>query len=114
MGYSKEYRAKVEELMSAVLPITTRPMFGGVGITTEGIFFGLIAEDKLYFKVSELNRGDFEEAGMDPFYPFSSAKPMSYWELPAGVLEEPSELKLWIDKAVAVAEAAKKPGSRKS
>ena len=58
------------------------------------------------------NRTDYEEKGMGPFYPFDSPTPMGYWELPGGVLENPNDLKVWIDKAVAVATAAslkKKP-----
>lgn len=87
-------------------------MFGGVGIYSADLFFALIAEDKIYFKVSDLNRTDFENRGMPPFFPFDSPTPMGYWELPADVLEDPTELQLWIDKALAVAQS-KKPKRRK-
>ncbi len=108
MGFSPEYRLDVEEKLSAVAPITTKPMFGGVGIYSEGLFFALIAEDKLYFKTDDSNRGDFEAAGMEPFYPYDSPKPMKYWELPPGVLEDEKELAPWVDKALRVAESAKR------
>lgn len=108
MGFSPEYRLDVEEKLSAVAPITTKPMFGGVGIYSEGLFFALIAEDKLYFKVDDSNKPDFEAAGMEPFYPYDSPKPMKYWELPASALSDARELSVWIDKALAVAEAAKR------
>ncbi len=93
----------VEEKLSAVLPIRTHAMFGGVGIYAEDLFFALIAEDKLYLKVSDLNRADFEAAGMGPFYPYDSPTPMHYWELPPGILDQPDELAVWVDKALAVA-----------
>jgi len=109
MGFSPEFRTHVEEHLSGVVPIQTRAMFGGVGIYSDGLFFALIAEDKLYLKVSDLNRTDFEAAGMGPFFPFDSPTPMHYWELPPGILEQPDELRVWVDKAIAVAEAAKKP-----
>ena len=109
MAFTPKYRAFVEEHLSAVVPITTRPMFGGLGIYSDGLFFALVDEDKLYFKVSGLNQKDFEEAGMEPFVPWPGAKPMGYWELPKGILEKPKMLQAWIDKALAVAEAAKKP-----
>lgn len=98
----------VEERLSAVVPVQTKAMFGGVGIYTEGLFFALIAEDRLYLKVDDTNRGDFEAAGMSAFYPYDSPKPMHYWELPAGVLDDPKELAVWVDKAARVAERAKK------
>src|SRR4051812_30467292 len=103
MGFSPEYRAAVEEKLSAAVPLRTKPMFGGVGIYSEELFFALIAEDKLYFKVSELNQADFEARGMEPFYPYDSPKPMGYWELPPGVIDDHEELRVWIDKALAVA-----------
>ena len=83
-------------------------MFGGLGVYAEGIFFALADNDRLYFKVDSSNQADFEEAGMEPFYPFEGAKPMRYWELPPAVLNQPSELKVWVDKAIHVAERAKK------
>jgi len=107
MGFTPEYRAKAEESLSQCVPIQTRTMFGGLGIYSEGLFFALIDEDRLYFKVSELNQRDFEEAGMEPFVPWPGAKPMGYWELPPSVLENPQELQVWIDKALAVAQAKK-------
>jgi len=113
MGFSPEYRAYVEERLSAVQPIRTKPMFGGVGIYADELFFALIAEDKFYLKVDDLNRADFEAAGMGPFFPFDSPTPMGYWELPPGVLENPTELKPWIDKSIAVAEMNKRPRKRK-
>ena len=109
MAFTPEYRAHVEEHLSAVIPIHIRPMFGGLGIYSEGLFFALVDEDKLYFKVSDLNRADFEAAGMEPFVPWPGAKPMGYWELPPGILEMPKELKVWVDKALAVAESKQKP-----
>lgn len=86
--------------------IQTKPMFGGVGIYSEGLFFALIAEDKLYFKVDDSNRQDFVDRGMQPFFPYENATPMHYWELPGGVIDEPKELSIWVDKAIRVAEAA--------
>lgn len=112
MGFSPQFREFAEGRLSACVPIRTKAMFGGVGIYSTDLFFALIAEDKVYFKVSELNRTDFENRGMQPFFPFDSPTPMGYWELPADVLEDPVELQLWIDKALAVAQS-KKPKRRK-
>lgn len=112
MGYTPAYRDQIEATLSAVVPISTKAMFGGVGIYSGDLFFALIAEDKLYFKVSDLNRSDFEEAGMGPFFPFDSPTPMHYWEVPASVLRSPDELKVWVDKALAVASAAKSKKKR--
>lgn len=108
VGFSPEFRALVEESLSVVVPIQTKPMFGGVGIYSDGVFFALIAEDRLYLKVDDSNRPDFEQAGMSAFFPYGSPKPMHYWELPKAVLGNPKELAGWVAKALKVAESAKR------
>jgi DNA transformation protein len=108
VGFTPEYRLETEQKLSKVAMIQTKPMFGGVGIYSEGLFFALIAEDKLYLKVSDLTRADFEAAGMGPFYPYDAPTPMHYWELPPGVLDRPDELTVWVDKALAVAASKRK------
>ena len=99
-------------MLGAVVPIRTKAMFGGVGIYSEDLFFALIAEDKLYFKVSDLNRADYEAAGMGPFFPYDSPTPMGYWEVPGVVQDNADELRVWVDKALAVAEQAKRKKKR--
>jgi DNA transformation protein len=108
MGYSQEFRELAEDRLSAVVSIRSKPMFGGVGIYGDDLFFALIAGEKLYFKVDETNREMFEQRGMEPFYPFDSPKPMQYWELPFDVLEDAKELSVWVDKALQVAQSKKK------
>lgn len=112
MAFSASYRAQIEGLLDQVVSISTKAMFGGVGIYSDSLFFALIAEDKLYFKVSDLNRADYEEAGMGPFFPFDSPTPMHYWEVPGSVLSSPDELRVWVEKALAVASAAKSKKKR--
>lgn len=107
MAFTPAYREMVEEKLGVVAPIHTRPMFGGVGIYSQELFFALIAEDRLYLKVDDSNRADFEERGMEAFFPYDSPTPMGYYELPPGVLENPAELGVWVDKALRVAENRK-------
>jgi DNA transformation protein len=115
MAVSPSFRDFVREQLEQVLPVTTRPMFGGLTFFHEGRAFALIAEDRLYFKVDDSNRADFEQAGSGPFLPFGDpAKPMAYFELPGEALEEPEELSSWVRKAVAVAaRSRRKPSAGK-
>lgn len=108
MAVTPEFKAYVIEHLGAVAPITTRAMFGGLGIYSEGLFFALADDDRLYFKVDTTNQPDFEAAGMGPFIPWDGAKPMGYFELPPEILEKPDELQVWVDKAVGVASRAKR------
>src|SRR5690349_4790260 len=105
------YRDYVLDLLAPFGPIRARAMFGGHGIYKDGIFFALIAEDILYFKVDDQNRPAYQAAGSKPFtYEGKNGKPiaMSYWELPVDVLEDHDHLGQWVNEAVAAARRSKK------
>lgn len=108
MGFTPEYRARVEELLGGLLPIRTKAMFGGVGIYSGDLFFALIAEDQVYLKADKVNQPMFDAAGLEAFYPFDSPTPMRYFQLPAQCWDDAAELKLWVDSALGAAERAKR------
>jgi DNA transformation protein len=107
MAVSPSYRDFVLEQLGRVTPVTAKSMFGGVGIYARGLFVALIAEDRLYFKVSDATRCDFEQRGMGPFRPFGEEGAMGYYEVPADVLEDAIQLEVWMKKAIEVAARSK-------
>ncbi|MDZ4774375.1 MAG: TfoX/Sxy family protein [Planctomycetota bacterium] len=105
---TSDHEAHILERLARVTPVRSRKMFGGVGIYSGEFFFALIASDVLYLKVDDTNRADFEARGMSAFQPFADREStMSYFELPADVLDDPRKLKPWIEKALTVARASK-------
>ncbi len=107
MAVSESYREFVLEQLGRVMPVTGKSMFGGVGIYAQGLFFALIAEDRLYFKVDDTTRQDFERLSMEPFRPFGEDSAMGYYEVPADVVEDSLQLAAWMSKAIDVAAKAK-------
>jgi DNA transformation protein and related proteins len=99
-----------EEALGHIPGITVRAMFGGFGVYKDGIIFGLIDDDRLYFKVDDSNRQDFEEKGTKPFIYIHKGKEMTmgYWEVPEVVLEDRDVVSEWVEKAVTVSVNAKK------
>lgn len=84
--------------------VSSRKMFGGVGLYRGGLFFGIIARDELYLKVDEQTRGSFEAAGSIPFRPYRTrGGTMKYYSVPVAVLESAPELVRWARRAVSVA-----------
>src|SRR5215472_1694084 len=114
MAVSQSYRAFVLEQLGRVSPVTARSMFGGVGIYAEGLFFALITEDRLYFKVDDATRPDFERLEMEPFRPFGEDSAMGYYEVPSDVVEDVVQLAPWMRKAIDVAAAAKSRKGKRS
>ncbi|MGH7447968.1 MAG: TfoX/Sxy family protein [Longimicrobiales bacterium] len=107
MSVSHEYRAYTLEQLGRVLPVTSRSMFGGVGIYTEGLFFALMDDDTLYLKVDDVNRAEFEAIGSGPFRPYDDERAMQYYALPGDLLEDVDALRGWVEGAVAVARRAR-------
>ena len=83
-------------------------MFGGVGLYSGDLFFALMDDDTLYFKVDDITRPGFEERGMGPFRPGDEdGEVMQYYEVPADVLEDAEALAPWVADAVGVAQRAR-------
>ena len=77
-------------------PITSKRMFGGVGLFMHGKMFALLADDVLYLKADDGNRERFQSAGCIPFKPWPDKPPvMPYWEVPMEVLEDEDLLADW-------------------
>jgi DNA transformation protein len=107
MSVNASYRDYVTDQLEQAcdLPIHTKRMFGGVGIYAGELFFAIIADEMLYFKVDDSNRADYEQAGMEPFAPFPDRDViMGYYQLPEEVLDDTGELEQWVAKALVVAE----------
>ena len=105
MPVSNDYRDFVLEQLAAVGSVSSRAMFGGVGLYLDGLFFAIIDDDVLYFKADDASRKRYEAAGSRPFCPDPSRpeQAMGYWQVPGEVLEDPDELAAWARESAAVA-----------
>jgi DNA transformation protein len=109
MPVSPSFRGFVlEQLKRTVAGVRARSMFGGVGIYASDVFFALIADDTVYFKVDDSSRPDFEARGMEPFRPYGDVREtMQYYQVPEELLEDPEALAPWVEQAIGVARRAK-------
>jgi DNA transformation protein and related proteins len=104
LAVTEAFRQFVLDQLQELGDVTARSMFGGVGLYSRGLFFGIIAGDVLYLKVDDTTRPEYEREGMGPFRPYPHrGGSMKYYEVPVGVLESESDLVRWARKAVAVA-----------
>lgn len=108
MPVSDEFADFVIGQLSAWGDVSVRRMFGGAGLYCEGTMFGLIADDVAYLKADDSNHDDFLQAGSSAFQPYPDKKAtMSYYEIPADVLENRDELAIWAQRSLAVAKKKK-------
>lgn len=93
----------MSEVFQGIEGLSSRSMFDGFGIYKDGVFFALISDGELYFKVGDDNKADYKKTNSKPFvYTGHKGKnvTLSYWLLPEEILENRDELINWIDKSV--------------
>ena len=99
----------VEFLREQLAPLgrlSMRRMFGKTGVFCNGLMFGMVADDTLYFRVDEQNRTIFKEA--EAFPPLNYQKrgrviDLAFWRAPDRLLDDPDELVAWARAALAAA-----------
>ena len=89
-------------------------MMGGRTLYCDGVVFALVAAGELYLKADDANRALFVGRGWPAFRP-DADKPgtMSYYLVPAGVLENREDLTRWAGEALAAGRRAREKKGRK-
>jgi DNA transformation protein len=106
---------RFDDLFQFFGPISVRRMFGGEGIYAGDLMIGLVADERLYLKATELNRADFEAEGCGAFTFPRGEKTMTlpYYAVPERLLDDPEAFAAWARKAQTAALAAKKPAAKR-
>ena len=109
---------EVFDVLAGLGELRARRMFGGIGLYCDDVFFALIAEGVLYFKVDEQTVAAFEARGAAPFNPFDDPAPASigYFEVPVEIQERRDDFLEWARDALAAAkrrDEKKKPRKKK-
>ena len=97
------------ELLSSVGNCTERRMFGGWGISVDGLTIAIVADlgqgEKLWLKADEDSKDRWEAAGCERFtYQMrGAARSMNYYSAPEEALESPQLMAPWARQALASA-----------
>jgi len=105
MAVSKQYLDYLLGQLEGLGGLEARRMFGGLGLYSRGTFFGLLYKERLYFKTDDSTRPEYEARGSEGFRPRANLEnmKMTYYTVPAEVLEDEDELVRWAHKAVTAA-----------
>jgi DNA transformation protein len=96
----------VREQLSPLGRVTTRRMFGKLGVFCDGVMLGMMTDNTLYFRVDEQNRETFKEAASSPPLNYKKKGEMidlAFWRVPERLIDEPDELLDWASAALAAA-----------
>ena len=72
MVASDDFAEFLREQLAPLGRVTMRRMFGKTGVFCDGLMFGMVTDDTLYFRVDDHNRAAFKEA--ESFPPLSYEK----------------------------------------
>lgn len=116
MAVSAGFLDFVLEQLEGLGSVTSRRMFGGAGLYCGDVFFAVLDDDTLFFKVNDATVGPYKKAGMGPFQPYPDKPETSfgYYQVPVGVLEDRDELVAWARAAVEVGLAKTGPRRRRN
>lgn len=107
MAVSRDYLDYVLGQLAALGRVRSRRMFGAAGLYCDEIFFAIISDDTLYLRVDDGNRADYTARGMAAFRPYADRPDisMTYFEVPAEVLEDAEELLGWSRRSLKTSRA---------
>ncbi|MBN9410343.1 MAG: TfoX/Sxy family protein [Burkholderiales bacterium] len=93
------------ELLGTLGPCRARRMFGGWGLSVDGLPLGLILGDTLYLKVTPGEEQPWLEAGCTPFLYEARGRlvNLNYYTAPDSAMESPAEMAPWARRALASA-----------
>jgi DNA transformation protein and related proteins len=120
MVASDSFAEFLREQLAPLGCVTMRRMFGKTGVFCDGLMFGMVTENTLYFRVDDGNRAVFREA--EAFPPLNYEKQgstidLSFWRAPERLFDEPDELVAWAQLALGaagrVAAKRERPGSQR-
>ncbi len=114
MAVNEAFADYLRDLLAPLGPIRLRRMFGGLGLYAGDLFFALVIDEQLYFKVDATTRPTFAAAGLEEWVYLKQGRPvhMNYFRPPEDVFDDEEALRHWGGLALAAAQRARKPAGR--
>ena len=112
---ANEFSQHCCELLATVGPCVAKRMFGGYGISTDGMTIAILADlgqgERLWLKASPATVSLFESAGCERFTYLAKGKVigMDYYSAPEEAMESVHEMAPWARLALDAAMAARSP-----
>lgn len=98
MAVSQALIDRTKELFAPFGEIRVKRMFGGAGVYCDELFFAILADGVVYFKVDNETQAAFEREGSRPFefeMKDGSKATMSYYDAPSTIHDDEHELRRW-------------------
>lgn len=90
---------EIEDMFSALGPVTIRRMFGGKGVYHRGCIVAIDLRDEVVLKADAVSAPAFEAAGATRWtYEGKAGKAvaMPYWSIPEDAFDDPDVMARWV------------------
>jgi DNA transformation protein len=95
-------KSDIEEMFSALGPVTIKPMFGGKGVYYKGHIIAVEFRGDILLKADAVSAPAFEAAGAIRWAyegRTGNAVNMPYWSIPADAFDDPGSMARWVKLA---------------
>ena len=108
MAVSESFKVFMMDQLSGVEELIIKKMFGGCGLYGNGFFFGILDDDRVYFKTNEVTRKKYQKMKMKAFQVSEKQILKNYFEVPTDVIEDSEKMKAWALEAILVSQEGPK------
>ncbi|MDZ7628794.1 MAG: TfoX/Sxy family protein [Parvularculaceae bacterium] len=111
MAVSATFIEQAKDLFHPFGAIRVKKMFGGAGVYCDDLFFAILDDGAVYFKVDDETRKEFERRGLSQFsfeMKDGASATMSYYTAPEEIFDDEDELRHWTTLALDAARRAAK------
>lgn len=109
MALNENYKNFILDQLEGLGEFETKKMFGGLALLFQGAAFAKIKHDKVWLKVDDSNRTEFEAFGMQQYtYGKDNSRRLNFYETPLEVIEDRDKLVEWAKTSMEVALRNKK------
>lgn len=95
----------VAEQLAPLGRMSSRAIFGGVGVFIDDRLLAIVMGEKLYLHTDKSNLDDYVARGMQQFKPYPNAFDLTtdHHEVPQEVVNDAAQLKVWGERALTAA-----------
>lgn len=107
---SDQFVGFIVEKLESVEAFASGRFFGGIGLVSDSVQFGMLMGNSVFFVVDAQTRQKYEQAGSECFSYNTSKKLVlvrKYYEVPSNVIEDADEFLNWAAESIRVAKQLK-------
>lgn len=103
MLVDEEFKNFVLDQLDNLITFESKSMFGGLALLYEGKAFAKIKHNKVWLKVNDSTKDDFEKLGMIQYsYGKDQSRKLNFYEAPIEIIEDRDQFVEWVKRSIEI------------